>query len=70
MPKNGNIDLNSLDAKERKRIERILKPRDYRLSLHFNEVSVDAWKAAAKAEGESLTSWIERHLDAVVDPKK
>lgn len=54
-----------VSAEQRERIERIVKPRDKVLSLHFNTDDIEAWKGQARANGESLTDLIERVMNAL-----
>ena len=69
MPKPKMIDVSQLTPNERKRLEKILVPRDTKLSLKFKAASVEAWRAAAEREEVSLTDWIERGLDKLDNGK-
>ena len=58
------INLANLTPDERARVDRALAPRrDTMVSNRHPAASVARWKAAARACGESLTEWVERHLD-------
>jgi hypothetical protein len=69
MAKAKNIDLNKLDTAARKRVERVIAPRDKRLALLFVKGDVERWERAARKEAragacENLSNWIELYLDA------
>lgn len=58
------VDLTRLDSATRKRVERVIAPRDARLALLFVKEDVAHWERASKGEGyDSLSQWAEHHLD-------
>lgn len=64
MAKAKNIDLSKLDPAARKRVERVIAPRDKRLALLFVKSDVESWERAAhKEKSESLSAWVETTLD-------
>jgi hypothetical protein len=67
MAKAKSIDLNKLDPAARKRVERLIAPKDKRLALLFVGDDVERWERAATKEGfDSLSGWMEINLDAAV----
>ena len=59
--KKDMVDVSNLTTTARKKIERIIAPRDTTLSLRFNAADVKSWKKAAGKE--TLSDWIERILN-------
>jgi hypothetical protein len=68
--KKGVVKLKDLPGSQGDRIKRFvrgdrraLRKRDRVLGLRFSSEDIKAWEAAASAEGESATEWIERILN-------
>lgn len=64
MKRQVTVDLSSLPPATRRRVEKALRSRNQMVSRRFPQASVDAWQAAAASVGQSLTSWMQHHLDA------
>lgn len=64
MAKAKSIDLSKLDPAARKRVERVIAPKNKRLALLFIQSDVERWeRMAAKEHFESLSRWVENYLD-------
>ncbi len=60
------VDLKRLSPPERRRLERVLHPRNRQLHLKFASEKVASWRARARSEGATFGGWVRAQLDGVV----
>ena len=62
--------MNALSPEQRERVDKALNPHDTVFSLRFPKSWIVTWRLAAKAEGKTLTQWVEELLNAAAAQKK
>ncbi len=67
MKKMTNAELAKMDPEIRKRIDRVLRPRDTMIAYKFHDADIETWRKRAKAAKMNVAEWMQGRLNELAD---